>query len=559
MDPWSTACPDWERRIADGRSLVPSLPLFAEEAERAVRVFDRLRLPDVPGNPRLGDVCGDWFRDVVRALFGALDPQTMKRHISELFLLVPKKNAKTTLAAGVMVTAAIVNRRPRAEFRLVAPTKEIADIAYQQASGMVSAKLDVELGKVFHTRDHIKMIAHRGSGATLKVLAADTDVVTGGKPTGTLIDETHEFARKPRARNVFVELRGALAARPDGFLMQISTQSKEPPSGVFKDELVTAREVRDGRLAQPILPVIYELPHRLARDDGWTRPERLAMVNPNLGRSVSLDFLQREIAKLRTQGPEQMALFASQHANVEIGKGLRVDAWPAAKHWDARADASLTLARLLDVSEVVTAGVDGGGEDDLLGLTVLGRHAETRHWLSWSHAWATRKAVERRASESDRYQDFVAAGDLTICDEQTDVDAAADYIEACEQSGKLDRVGCDPAGIGDIPDAIVARQIDFKRIVGVSQQARVLMGAIKTIERKLPAGEMWHANQPLMGWCMDNARLEQKGNGVLITKAASGIGKIDPVMALLNAATLMLQDPMPRGWSYATTNGVVVF
>ena len=48
---WSTAQPDWQTKIRSGASLVPSLPLIAEQAEKGVRIFDRLRLPDVPGQP----------------------------------------------------------------------------------------------------------------------------------------------------------------------------------------------------------------------------------------------------------------------------------------------------------------------------------------------------------------------------------------------------------------------------------------------------------------------------------------------------------------------------
>src|SRR5262245_25736122 len=126
---WNTACPDWEDRLLSGRPLVPDLPLFRGEADRAVRVFNRLRIPDVIGMPRFGDAIGPWFTDIVAALFGSYDPETHRRHIQEVFLLVPKKNSKSTAAAGLMVTAIILNRRPAGEFVLIAPTKEIADIA----------------------------------------------------------------------------------------------------------------------------------------------------------------------------------------------------------------------------------------------------------------------------------------------------------------------------------------------------------------------------------------------------------------------------------------------
>ena len=266
---WDTSCKDWEERLLAGKSLVPDLPLFEDEAARGLRVFRRLRLPDVIGNPTLGEVGGPWFEDIVKALFGSFDVENNKREIQEYFLLVPKKNSKSTGAAAIMATAIIVNRRPDAEFNFLAPTIEVAGISFRQARGIV--KLDPELQKLFHIQDNIRRITHRGTGSFLQIKAADTDIVTGSKPLGTLIDETHVFATRSRAQDVFLEMRGALAARPDGFLIQITTQSKEPPSGVFKSELQRARDVRDGKLIlpKPLLPVLYELPTRLVNDGQW--------------------------------------------------------------------------------------------------------------------------------------------------------------------------------------------------------------------------------------------------------------------------------------------------
>lgn len=533
-----TSCLDWQDRIKRGSPLVPDLPLFEDEADRALRVFNRLRLPDVPGMPTMGEAMGRWFTDVVRALFGSFDAATNTRLIQEVFLLVPKKNSKSTGAAAIMLTAAIVNRRPSAEFMLVAPTKEIASISFKQMVGMIKA--DPELSKLFHTQTHLRTITHRQSQATLKVLASDTDTVTGVKATGMLIDETHEFAGKSKARDVFVEMRGALAARPDGFLMQITTQSKRPPSGVFLDELRKAREVRDGKRKLPLLPVLYELPPDMAAD--WQKPEYFGLVNPNLGKSVNPAFLERELETARDIGPEQLALFASQHLNVEIGIALLNDRWAGADYWQAQAS-DITLSSLIDRADVVTIGIDGGGLDDLLGLAVIGRDAVTREWLAWCRAWGHPQALERRKSEAQRYADFARDGDLTLVKRiGDDVEDVASIVEEIDASGKMDRIGVDQAGIGAIVDAITARGIAHDRIVGISQGWK-LNGAIKTTERKLAEGTLIHAGQPLMTWCVSNARVVPLGNAVTITKQVSGSGKIDPLMALFNAATLMAMNP----------------
>src|SRR3546814_8619737 len=142
------------------------------------------------------------------------------------------------------------------------------------------------------------------------------------------------------------------------------------PAGVFKSELHTARDVRDGKLRLPLLPVLYELPPALAQDGGWKDPKYWGLVNPNLGASVDEAFLADEMTKAEREGAANMALFASQHFNVEVGIGLRTDRWPGADFWEQGAVPAFTLDELLDRSEAVVVGIDGGGLDALFGLAI---------------------------------------------------------------------------------------------------------------------------------------------------------------------------------------------
>jgi phage terminase large subunit-like protein len=73
---WCFACPDWVQRLREHRSLVPDLPIDRKEGDRAVALFNKLRLPDVVGQPTMAEAAGDWFRDIVRSAFGSLDKLT---------------------------------------------------------------------------------------------------------------------------------------------------------------------------------------------------------------------------------------------------------------------------------------------------------------------------------------------------------------------------------------------------------------------------------------------------------------------------------------------------
>lgn len=541
-DPWITACPDWAERIRAGRSLIPDLPLNREQASKAMQVFDYMCLPDVPGKPMLADAAGDWFRDIVRTLFGAFDPATGKRHLSEVFVLVPKKNSKTTYSAALMLTAMFRSARPRAEFLLVAPTIEVADLAFAQAVGMIEA--DPVLLAKCHIQGHLKRIAYRTTGSFLKIKSFDPKVVTGSKPAGVLLDEIHVIAEQHDADRVIGQLRGGLISQPEGFLMQITTQSERPPSGVFAAELRKARAVRDGKLIAPILPVLYEFPPGV----DWRDPANWGMVLPNAGRSISVERLRSDFASAEAAGPQELLRWLSQHLDVEIGTAAAYGGWAGSAFWSVcGTEPALTLEALLRRCDVIELGVDGGGLDDMLGLVVLGREIDTGRWLSWEHAWLHPIALERRKENAALYRDFAAQGHLTICSEPgQDVREVAEIAEQCHASGLLDKVGVDPVGIGAVLDELAAVGIPEDNIVGVSQGWR-LTGAIKTVERRVADRALAHAGTPLMAWCVSNAKVEPRGNAVMVTKQASGTGKIDPLMALFNAASLLAMNPQAQG------------
>jgi phage terminase large subunit-like protein len=554
---WSTACLDWEDRILSGRPLING-PLFVDEAQEALDVYNELLIVDAPGSPKMGAVSRQWVTDFVSSIFGAYDADSGRRLITEFFLLISKKNSKSTSAAGIMLTALIRNWRMSAEFLIIAPTIEIANNSFYPARDMV--RNDEDLSAILQVQDHYRTITHRQTQATLKVIAADNEAVSGKKATGVLVDELWLFGKKPNAENMLREATGGLASRPEGFTIFLSTQSDDAPAGVFKQKLDYARGVRDGRIADDrFLPVIYEFPDSIIKTESKNTDENLDVIvekiktgnlfhvtNPNLGASVDPEFLTRELQKAENDGKASLCGFLAKHMNIEIGLNLKSDRWPGADYWSACAGV-VTLEDLLTRCEVVVAGVDGGGLDDLLGLCVLGREVETRKWLHWTHAWTHPIALERRKSEAARYRDFEKDGDLTIVREiGEDVFQVGECIQRCEDSGLLDRIGVDPVGIGDIVDELLSRDIEVDRIVGVPQGWR-LTGAIKTTERRLAEGTIEHAGQALMAWCAGNAKIEPRGNAVIITKQASGTGKIDPLIATFNAAALMAMNPEARG------------
>ena len=545
---WTTARPDWGKRIVAKQSLMPCEPLFPEVAEIALKIFNELILVDVMDSPKMGEVTLPWVLDFVAAIFGAYDPVEKKRLIREFFLLISKKNTKSTIAAGIMMVALILNDRLSAELIILAPTKEVADNSFNPIRDFIAA--DPELQEMFNVSEHTKTVTNLGTNATLKVIAAESNAAAGKKASIILIDEVWLFGKRSNAESMFREAKGGLASRPEGCVIYLSTMSDEVPCGVFKQLLDYARDVRDGiKIDKGFLPLIYEFPKWMIEAGEHLKTENFYITNPNLGASVDVDYLISEFNKVRDAGEESLRDFLAKHLNVEIGMNLRANRWAGAEYW-LQQSKNFTLAKLIDQSDVLTAGIDGGGLDDLLGFAVLGRHAKSRKWWLWNHAWCMRIALERRKENAPKYLDFEKEGSLTIVDTVgPDIDQLAQYAKQVYDSGKLDKIGLDPLGLGGLLDGLLAVGIPQEQMIAVAQGYK-LAGYIQTTERKLAEGNLYHAGQDLMTWCAGNARIVMKGNGMMISKQESGTAKIDPLIATFNAVALMSLNPEPTNKDY---------
>ncbi|MBP6861355.1 MAG: terminase large subunit [Neisseriaceae bacterium] len=544
---WTTACPDWEERIVRGESLIPMEPLFPIVSEIARDVFGELIVPDMNGRPKMKDVMPDWVMDWVGSIFGALDPDSRRRLIKDFFLLISKKNAKSTVAAGIMITALELNDRDLAEAIILAPTKQVADNAFKPAMGMIL--FDDDMKEKYTVYPHVRTITHIATQSTLKVLAADDKTAGGAKASYVLIDELHLFGKVATAESIISEATGGLISHADGFIIKLSTQSTEPPSGVFLNELLYARSVRDGLIEnKTYLPVLYEFPRKMLDDESYKDSRNFHITNPNMGYSVDEEYLLSKYSKEEAKGETSLQEFCAKHLNVEIGLNLRSSRWPGVDFWEAQKYRSvLTLEELIARSEVITIGGDGGGLDDLLGMAVLGREKGTRDWLLWVHAWCHKKVLEIRKQIAPQLLDYQRQGDLTIVDQSgDDCDEFGKICGQVYESGLLDKIGLDPLMVGGLIDGIIDAGVPEELIVGVAQGYK-LAGYIQTTERKLASGQLFHSGQPMMAWCVGNAKVEVKGNNALITKQSSGKSKIDPLIAAFNAVGLMSLNPESKG------------
>lgn len=556
------ACPDWWDKLQAGEVPMADVPVNEAKAARVTAFFNRLRLPDVPGNPTMAVACGDWFKSILVVFFASEDPDTQRELVWELLCMVPKKNSKSTYVAALALTALYMEEAPNRQMLLVGPSQNISERCFEQAQGMIA--LDEKLQLIFKVQDHLKTITRRKTGTALDVKTFDTSIVTGEIPVLTIIDELHELGKKAKAAKVMQQIRGGGITKVRGKLLMITTQSDEMPTGIWKSELTKARAIRDGKAGRaPImLPVLYELPEALQRDQSfWRDRSNWHLVLPNLGLSIDEQALVDDYENNGKVSKEAEQIWTSQHLNIEIGVGMGGDAWSGAAHWEGAALEGLTLGQLLKESEVCTIGVDWGGADDLAALAVIGRRASDKVWLLWVKAWARETVFSARPKIADALRGFQEDGDLSVVEtpEQQAAEAAA-ICSLVQSSGKLPDVagiGLDTAGVALLMDAL--EEIGLGDPVAVSvPQGWKMQQAISTLALKAESRRLLHADQPIMNWAVGNAKQELKGSNYVVTKQQSGATKIDPLMAAFDAATLMFGNPEARGPSVYEGRGVLM-
>ena len=517
-----------------------------------------------------------------------------------------------------MLTCLVRNWRESGEFFILAPTKEIADNSFLPMRDMVRA--DPELQQIMHIQENQRTITHRITKAFVKVIAADADTVGGKKTIGLIIDELWLFGKRANAEAIIREAKGGLASRREGFVISLSTKPDGPPAGIYAQRLEYFRGVRDGKIDDPSsCGVIYEFPKKFVESGAFKQPRYWHIPNPNLGTSVDETFLRREMAKAARGGEASLANFFAKHLNLEPKMLLRAGGWGGVDVWDRGRDETLTLESLLDRSEVVVVGVDGGGNDDLLGLCVLGRERDSGRWLVWTHGVLSTVGVRRRRANATKYLAFAKAGALTLFHfvRQVSEDAGAAAHEPLEQDagdesetepsltpdedaetegavaellalarpsnpdpnapppdveflcaivkrikdkGLLAKVGVDPAGLGAIVDGLnrIGVTEDFDLLTGV-RQGSGLGAAIDTVDRMLTSYRLLYAGSPLIDWCVANLIMVPTWQGKRVSREAAGYAKIDPAVAMFNAAHLMSFNPEAAGSLYSADRGFLVF
>lgn len=520
--------------------MIPETKDLTGRGERAWQIMRRLPITEGEhAGKRIGDTAPPWMPRLVRLIFGHTDEAGL-RLLREAFVVVSKKNAKTTFASAIGMTSLLLEEEQRAFVAMLAENRPQARIAFENMVAMVRA--DEELGERFQIVDHRHTLRYPRTGSRATAIAADMASLVGFNPSVGIVDELHLLGATPKGAALVNQIRTGSVARKEPLLCSFSTAPTDRSAGIFESTMAKARRVIAGEEKDPrFFAWLCLIPEGLDPED----PANWHWSNPSLGHTISLQRLidSRDSAK---SDPEALRAFNSQNLNILPDASTAEGKWMAPAIWDEAADDLLSLEALIEECAHIAVGTDAGGLDDPSAIAVLGETSDGEHLL-WTAQWLSRQGYNKRKTVNP-YDKFIAAGELEIFDGgDADIEGFAEIVKTVSAGSgkKLVGIGIDSYGASDVAGALSAHGAE---VIAVPQSWK-LTPAITFFERRLAAGTLRHSGSAMLSWNVGNAVVERRGNAKSISKATIvGPGKIDGLAASLTAAAVLLQprEEKPR-------------
>jgi len=463
-------------------------------------------------------VLEDWQKSILANLFGWMRKDGTRRY-RQSFIYVPRKNAKTTLAAGIALFLLFLDGEGGAEIYTAAANKDQAKISFDAAKGMVLASDSLSRrAKVFG-----QSITYDERMGTLIALTGKASTKHGLNPHASIIDELHT----QKDRELVDTLTTAVGARRQPLTIYLTTADFGRPS-ICNETHDYACKVRDGVIDDPtFLPIIYEA----TRDDDWTDEKVWFKANPNLGVSLSLEFM-REQCRRAKENQSYENTFKRLHLNIITEQANR---WLSLTRWDD-SSGELTQEQLTEAlaGEECFAGLDLSTTTDLTALALIFPPTESRRWTGCLLKFWAPKEKAREREKKDRgapYLAWSAQGHLTLTPgDVVDYDVIRADIGALSEVYNIKEIGLDRWAATHLANQL---QADGFEMVGFGMGFASLSAPTKELEKLVLEGLFWHASNPVLRFCAANVSTEQDAAGNLKPSKKHSVDRIDGIIACI--------------------------
>jgi phage terminase large subunit-like protein len=474
-----------------------------------------------------------WQRAIVSTLFGWRRLDGTRRY-RESLICVPRKNGKTHLGAGIALELLLIDGEPGAEVYSAAYSREQASLVFQAAAGMVHGceSLDSRCEVI----DSSRRIVVPAAGARYVALPAEASSAHGYSSSGVIFDELHT----QRNRDLYDVLKSGTGARRQPLFVSITTAGWDRHS-ICHELWQYARQVRDGGIRDPyFLPVLYETQD----GDDWQDEAVWRRCNPNLGVSVSVQFLREECERAR-QLPSYENTFRNLYLNQWTEQATR---WLSMELWNrgatpevpelAGADcyAGLDLAAVQDTTALALVfprsgppASGGDGEKITPGPGV----PHCSYWVK-VFFWLPAEAMHQRVRR-DRvpYDQWAAAGHITVQPTASiDHDLLLSDIERILSRYRCRQIAVDRWNAEHVMNRLSKAGLE---VVNFGQGYRSMTGPTKLLEKLVLDGRIHHGGNPVLTWQAGNVAVERDAAENLKPSKEHSTERIDGIVATIMA------------------------
>ncbi|MBU4131225.1 MAG: terminase large subunit [Proteobacteria bacterium] len=471
---------------------------------------------------------------IVGHLYGWKSKITGLRRYKELLLLVPRKNAKSLLGAGLALVELFMGDPNTPEIMIGSGDREQARQMFD------TIKLMVQNEQELRSRLHVlkNVIKYPGNDGWLKVVSSESYNLHGANLSAGFVDETHIVKR-----DLVETMATSQGARQEPIFVNLSTAGYDR-HGILFEKYEYAKKVRAGIIDDPgFMPVIYEADPA----DDWTDPATWEKANPNLGKSIFLDFLKRECERA-----QQSPAFESSF------KRLYLNLWTESDNpWLQMARYDDCVGDLPDLKgRACYAGLDLSTTTDLSAFVLVFLPlSEGEPYYVLPFAWCPGDSIRDR-SRRDKVP-YALWRDKGHIEPTPGAVVNYDYIfKRVDQAAKdydLKAVCFDDWGSAQIIARIENNGIEVIRFgqgyKSMSPPTKELMKLI--LERKIMFPE-----NPVLRWCASNVVIQSDPAGNIKMNKDKSTEKIDLMVALVMGLDGCIRNKVETS-VYTETRGMV--
>lgn len=493
----------------------PPSPYYFDqkEADRVVRFFETFLSHAKGSSGRLK--LEPFQKKILQDIFGWKVIKTNVRKYRRAFIFLPKKNAKTTLSAGIALYLLAVERERGAEIYSAAADRKQAGLCFDIAAEMV--RQSQRLSKVLSIfRDSITL---NGTNSFYKAISADIETKHGFNVSGLVFDELHA---QPN-RGLWDTLTGGTLSRKQPLIVAITTAGYDRTS-ICYDQYDYACKVRDGLIIdERFYSAIYEADP----DDDPFDPLTWAKANPGLGTILPYESIEEEATRAKNQ-PSYLNTFKRLNLNVWTSSE---QAWISPHAWSIGNKGPIDISK--HAGEIAYIGLDMASIQDMVSICMI------LPLQKIVKCWHYTPRDPDNPPKTD-YSNWIAGGWVTAVPGN-----AHDYplieskiIELC-MTYQVRKIGYDRWGMEEMAQRILAAGAP---IVPVNQTTRHLNEGTLKIEGLIMQGELSHGGDPVLAWMVDNVMITEDSFGFKKPDKKKSKAKIDGVMAMVMAASVWVSD-----------------